>query len=311
LKIKQVSREYAILGLDSSATLAEVKKAYRRLVRKYHPDVNSLPDAKEHFLRIQSAYQRILDEKSGNSRSENLRTASSARDRFQERQDQLRRARIRRAREFAKRMQEERDKQYIDAVEKASTYFAILFVAAITFFIFDPVYKQMKLTAGQTDVAWAKITEARTRNLSFIFYVDGVPHESTVYVRKSFTEIVVPNGMPVEPGQFFQVKYNVDFPNYNKVNFDRYSAEVGERYQQQVFAKLRQAPKFDLFSDNQLACIILEVYRARGTDGLALLYFFNEPVVENPRHNRMRYALYKKSTDFESLKTSCLQKHPD
>ncbi|HZK31556.1 MAG TPA: DnaJ domain-containing protein, partial [Corynebacterium sp.] len=31
---------YGVLGVDKSATDAEIKKAYRKLARKYHPDVN-------------------------------------------------------------------------------------------------------------------------------------------------------------------------------------------------------------------------------------------------------------------------------
>jgi tetratricopeptide (TPR) repeat protein len=40
-----------------SATPEQIRKRYRELVRRYHPDVNPAPDAKERFLRIQEAYQ--------------------------------------------------------------------------------------------------------------------------------------------------------------------------------------------------------------------------------------------------------------
>ncbi|GBC93241.1 Chaperone protein DnaJ [bacterium HR15] len=44
-----------------NATLEQIRKRYRELVRRYHPDVNPAPDAKEHFLRIQEAYQVLSD----------------------------------------------------------------------------------------------------------------------------------------------------------------------------------------------------------------------------------------------------------
>lgn len=56
---------YAVLGLDSSATDDEVKKAYRRLAMKYHPDrVENLGEevrrnAEEQFKRINQAYETI------------------------------------------------------------------------------------------------------------------------------------------------------------------------------------------------------------------------------------------------------------
>jgi len=48
---------YATLGIKASATPDEVKSAYRRLARSWHPDVCKEPDAKEQFMRIQHAYE--------------------------------------------------------------------------------------------------------------------------------------------------------------------------------------------------------------------------------------------------------------
>ncbi len=54
---------YEILGLDKGASVDEVKKAYRRLARKYHPDVNKAPDAEEQFKKINEAFQVLSDPK--------------------------------------------------------------------------------------------------------------------------------------------------------------------------------------------------------------------------------------------------------
>ena len=52
---------YETLEITDSASEAEIKKAYRKLARKYHPDVNKDKDAEEKFKEINSAYEILSD----------------------------------------------------------------------------------------------------------------------------------------------------------------------------------------------------------------------------------------------------------
>ncbi|MFU8822445.1 MAG: DnaJ domain-containing protein, partial [Gammaproteobacteria bacterium] len=52
---------YATLGVARTATADEVKRAYRKLARKYHPDVSKEPDAEARFKEVGEAYEVLKD----------------------------------------------------------------------------------------------------------------------------------------------------------------------------------------------------------------------------------------------------------
>lgn len=55
-----MKKYFEILGIDEPATADEVKKAFRRLAKKYHPDRNDATDAELKFIIIRDAYEKIL-----------------------------------------------------------------------------------------------------------------------------------------------------------------------------------------------------------------------------------------------------------
>lgn len=64
---------YKVLGVSRDASTDEIKKAYRTLSRKYHPDANinnpNKAQAEEMFKQVQQAYKQIMDEKEGRASS--------------------------------------------------------------------------------------------------------------------------------------------------------------------------------------------------------------------------------------------------
>ena len=52
---------YEILGIKRGASDSEIKSAYRKLARKYHPDVNKTKEAEDKFKEINEAYEVLGD----------------------------------------------------------------------------------------------------------------------------------------------------------------------------------------------------------------------------------------------------------
>src|SRR6187200_1467446 len=52
---------YKVLGVDKKASQDDIKKAYRKLARKYHPDTNKEAGAEERFKEISEAYDVLSD----------------------------------------------------------------------------------------------------------------------------------------------------------------------------------------------------------------------------------------------------------
>lgn len=64
-----MSEYHHILGVPENATLTEIKKAYRFLARKFHPDMNPAADAAEQFIMITEAYEILIGERKQKQRS--------------------------------------------------------------------------------------------------------------------------------------------------------------------------------------------------------------------------------------------------
>lgn len=61
-KMPSKRKYYEVLDIDSNATEGEIKRAFRKLAFKYHPDHNPKPGAEQKFKEIYKAYQVLSDQ---------------------------------------------------------------------------------------------------------------------------------------------------------------------------------------------------------------------------------------------------------
>ncbi len=92
---KQVSNHYETLKVSPNASQAEIKQAYRRLVKLFHPDSNQQTADREEIIRINAAYEVLgdnqnrrnydqqLQDKSGRLDSDRQQRTASAQKRYQ------------------------------------------------------------------------------------------------------------------------------------------------------------------------------------------------------------------------------------
>ncbi len=99
---------HKVLGLQPGAGKTEIKKAYRHLAKKFHPDVNATADAAEKFLEITKAYDELLGAK----------TIPYQHDRSYDKAEQI----IRRERERAKDRERAKTREKATVREKAKAW---------------------------------------------------------------------------------------------------------------------------------------------------------------------------------------------
>lgn len=127
---------HKILGIERDADLESIKKAYRELAKKYHPDINKSPDAHQKFIEITEAYEVLSN--------------STVRQHYISRDydftDEVIRAEFERARRAARenaqryaRMKYEKFRQEQEALKKSGWYDIILIIRYFTRLLVFPL----------------------------------------------------------------------------------------------------------------------------------------------------------------------------
>lgn len=118
-----------ILGVSANAGEGEIKSAYRRLAKRYHPDINKDPGAREKFLEIRKAYDFLI--KLSRESSSPLLTA----DELKAREQRIKREKRRQAAEKIKQKREEEEAEAWRRFKESGFMWVLVFAVLTTYFL--------------------------------------------------------------------------------------------------------------------------------------------------------------------------------
>lgn len=116
---------------------------------------------------------------------------------------------------------------------------------------------------------------------------------------------ILENGMPLETGDEFIVRYVPERPEVNRIYFGRPTEKQLETYQQRAGAKfLATQPDTPTLNVN---CLMQTVLQFEGLKGLADIYFLETPATDNPSHNQDTFLKLTQSLAFQKALNDCRQ----
>ena len=168
---------HQILGVPESASIQEIKKAYRTLALKFHPDKNPDPDAADQFIRVTEAYEILTGERK--QKQSSYARPVSYEDLARER-----------AKAYA-RMRYEEFKKQCDAFESTPMHKLLwpawvnfIFIAIALFFITDSLLpKQIKVCSFEISEKKYFMACDKKLTLSEEHLLNGLPVGDTVLLR--------------------------------------------------------------------------------------------------------------------------------
>lgn len=289
---------YQLLGLNEGASIAEVKRAYRRLALKYHPDHNKSPGAREHFLKITEAYNYLLDPPTRTVPERDVSKAEA--ERRHRAREAAKKASRQRYEAFKKQQEWEQGKAYSRGI---SFFIAIVLLGGSIYF--GKSYINNWYVDQNPGEVMGTIYYKGARNFAIRYQVGTKTYtEKFSGVRSKFF-LLTPNGMPVLTETEFNVIYNKENPRWCYVNYDEFTPQTFSLYLKAINKELTKALALEP-GDVRIDCVALQVFDAFGVDGLANLFFWQESPLENFGNNNNTYENMIETSRYKRILKECL-----
>ncbi len=280
------ARLLRLFQLEPGATAEDIRKAYRRLARALHPDLNPDPNAQARFLEIREAYERLVESPQLEPENQGIDARAEA--------ERLRRKRMREA--YLERVRQEDERRMRGFRRWWFFPFALMCLPWAAHYG-QRSYNRW-LVISTPDTSWCRVSYVGYREVHYSFVVEGVEYTGQERTGKVQGNMVGRNGMPLREGDVFRVMYRVGDPKRNIVDYTVCDAGTFERslelcqrgLLEELGAPWDQHP-------HHLRCLALLLFEHHGWSGLADFAFNNTLPFDNIKNNAWtcRHRLQSKS----------------
>ncbi|NVK04847.1 MAG: J domain-containing protein [Flavobacteriia bacterium] len=307
-----MSAAYKILGLPDGASMDEVKKTYRKLAKKWHPDSSTHPEAEVRFSQIAMAYERIQEWEREGRPEDNLAYFLLLKRKAEEYEERKKKA-YEKKQEMRKRILKLRRQQDREQLRQYKYAFYLLVGFALVYVTITQsinLYEMYRISSNPAET-FAVIEEQDRYTVYYVFYVGDTRYVSDARVRYSRNHNKSLNGMPIQLHDSFKVRYSKDNPEYNEIDFQSPSQETLLRYFNKTEIQLRKLypSSFDYLSNETVhsatKCVAVKLYDVFGFDGMADLIYYNESFLENGSNNSGTYEDLVTDSRFAQCFSSC------
>jgi len=289
------SRWLEFLGLGPDATDLEIRKAYRRLARQWHPDVNPDPEAQERFVLVQKAYERL---RSGTASEGEVREPLVD-------EQALKRERLRKA--YLEKLRKEEEER-LKALRRWWFLPFALMLLPWGAHLGQRGYNRWQVLS-KPDTTWCRVNWVGYREVHYAYEVQGAEYFGHERTGKMLSSMIGGNGMPLKEGDVFQLVYRADRPRWNLVDYSVCAGPTFERYLGLCESQLLEVLDSTWSRHpHHLRCMALLIFEHHGYAGLADVIFKDTSPFDNMSHNQWTYARRSRNRRFQIDERLCAPK---
>jgi hypothetical protein len=304
---------YRILGVSPESSQDEIRSAYRRLVKEWHPDLNSTPGAVERFHLIQKAYETLGDSEARASYDAYVRrythrqgdvtvkpTGSQYRYSTRGRYPYNYRGPFQYA---STATPEEEARSYTKEWFLIGLICVVMIGWPLTGPLWGPQLVKVWNVKSVAEITWVGVV------VSYEYYVkdqERMTGDLENQLRFVPDETLSPEGMPLAIGDQFVLKYMPLARNVHIIDFNQPKANTLGRYTDLIWDRLQESALLENLAQGAMKGVFLytlcdTLYQTLGVQGLATLYYGETTPDINPVHNQITFGILKQTPEFRRM----------